>query len=106
MGSRFRGQIKKIQIEEPYEELLENFEAEVKAALGGDGHDAVLNSIISLTLASIDEERPLFTSILDEPVLWKRHFVRWIKEYLEEEDVVRRATEDAFAALSSITGAI
>jgi hypothetical protein len=64
----------------------------------------VLNSLVSVTLASIDEERPLFASILDEPVFWKRYILHWVKMYLEEEDAVRMAQENALAALSKLTG--
>jgi hypothetical protein len=75
------------------------------AALGGDSDDLVLNTLIEVTIASIEEERPLFGSILEEPAFWRRHFYRWIKEYLEEEDALRKAQGHAITALSEITGA-
>jgi hypothetical protein len=65
-----------------------------------------LNTLIEVTIASIEEKRPLFPSILEEPAFWRRHFYRWIKEYLEEEDALRKAQGDAISALSEITGAI
>jgi len=65
-----------------------------------------LNTLIEVTIASIEEKRPLFSSILEEPAFWRRHFHRWIKEYLEEEDALRKAQGDAITALSEITGAI
>jgi hypothetical protein len=58
-----------------------------------------------LTIASIEERRPLFQSILDEPAFWRRHFYRWIKEFLEEEDALRKAHGDALTQLTQITGA-
>lgn len=46
--------------------------------------DYVLLRLIEVTVVSIQEGRPLFSSPLKEPVLYQRYFRRWVEEGLAE----------------------
>jgi len=49
---------------------------------GGDTKDLMLVTLLDLTIASIRDERPVFPSIMDEPVLY-RYFRRFTKKALD-----------------------
>jgi hypothetical protein len=78
----------------------------VQAALGGDSDDLVLNHLIELTLASIRDERPLFQSIMEEPAFWRRHFRRWMKAWIEEEETLQDVQAQALKDLINIPNAL
>jgi len=63
--------------------------------------DPVLATLVELALIEIDEGRFCFPNPRTEPVFWRRHFRKWVKEAIEE----RRETQLAFnAALDNATG--
>lgn len=78
----------------------------MQAALGGDSDDLALNNLVELALASIREERPLFRGILEEPAFWRRHFFRWVKNWVEEEEALQAAQSNAMLDLIGIPNAI
>jgi len=81
-------------------------EQDIRAAIGGDSNDLVLNSLVELTVASLRDKRPLFNNILDEPALWRRHFRRMVQDVLDEEDSLQAAQTEAMRVLSGIQGQI
>lgn len=60
------------------------------AILDGVSPDAVLDHLVALTLSEILRGKPLFSSPLDEPYFYQKHFRRWVEEGLEE---YRKANE-------------
>lgn len=74
--------------------------------MGGDSDDLVLNNLVELALASIREERPLFRGILEEPTFWRRHFFRWVKNWVEEEEALSQAQHNAMLEVMGIPNAI
>lgn len=44
-----------------------------EAILAGTTNDPVLMTLVELTIVSIRESRPLFSNLMDEPILY-RHF--------------------------------
>jgi len=65
----------------------------------------VLNNLVELALASIREKRPLFHGILEEPAFWRRHFFRWVKDWVEEEEALSAAQHNAMLELMGIPNA-
>jgi hypothetical protein len=57
--------------------------------------DRTLGLLVELTVCSIREKKPLFTSIQDEPVFFRRHFRRWIEEFEEEEAAIAIAAHNS-----------
>jgi hypothetical protein len=56
--------------------------------------DYVLLRMVELTASSIRSDRPLFPSLLDEPVFYRRHFHHWISEAMEERRAMTEAAEE------------
>lgn len=77
-------------------------EEQVKEALSGESRDFHLGALLEITVLSIREGRPLFPSILDEPVFYRRHFKRWVEEYIEEETAIHRVAQGALAAPNAV----
>jgi hypothetical protein len=100
------GQSKKIEVEEAYQDFLKDLEDDIRAAVGGDSDDLILNHLVELSIASHRERRPLFPHILDEPAFWRRHFHRLVRQVLDEEDALREATNAAMKLLTGIEGLI
>jgi hypothetical protein len=46
--------------------------------------DSVLERLIWMTLQDVSGGKPLFSSPLEEPYFYQRHFKRWVSEGLEE----------------------
>jgi hypothetical protein len=66
-------------------------EEEVKdAILTRQTKDAILITLIDIARMSIRDERPISNSLLEEPVFWRRHFLRWVREGLNELEIVER----------------
>ena len=60
------------------------------AILTNEFTDLVLLRLVELTIASDQESRdnlcrPLFSSVLQEPVFFRKHFRLWVIEALEEK---------------------
>jgi hypothetical protein len=62
----------------------------VKRAVEDGTQDGVLAQLVEVTRASILEGRPLFSNLMEEPVFYRRHFKRWVREIVKE----RQATTD------------
>jgi hypothetical protein len=55
--------------------------------------DAVLARLIELAIIDIQEGRSLFPNPLDEPVMYHRHFKRWVQTGLTEAQAIREKVE-------------
>jgi hypothetical protein len=76
------------------EERLEELEEAVNdAVLTETTDDRVLAFLLELTITSLTEERPLFPNPLDEPLLYRRHFRKWVEEGLREATDIQKAME-------------
>jgi hypothetical protein len=88
---------KKLTGEEP--SILEQMEEAVKNCLHGENSDKVLVLIIEMVIASIQSERPLFPSLLEEPVFYRRYLRKWVEEELELEQAMLKKQEADIKAL-------
>jgi hypothetical protein len=69
----------------PLEEMLEEMAEAVNDAIHTEStEDKVLDILLELTIASIAENRPLYSSPLDEPLFYRQHFLPWVKEAMDE----------------------
>ena len=67
-------------------ESLSEIEDYVKdAILTEDFSDEYFASLFELTLTAKSSGRHLFANPMDEPLFYRRHFVRWIEEGMEEK---------------------
>lgn len=59
--------------------------------------DDILDGLIELAIICIREGRSLTTNPLDEPALWKRHFLDWVELALDEaakaQDIIDKEKE-------------
>lgn len=67
------------------------------AMLVNEFQDLVLLRLVELAVTAIRTERPLFPSIIQEPVFFSKYFQVWIREALEERD--KLASEDELEKL-------
>jgi hypothetical protein len=58
-----------------------------------DFDDPVLDDILSLIINSIQTERHLYNSPLEEPAFYQKYLRRWVEEGLEELKDIKRANE-------------
>ena len=56
--------------------------------------DLVLAHLIEITRASIIEKRPVFSNLMEEPIFYRRHFVRWVIEAISEKNVADNAIKE------------
>jgi hypothetical protein len=56
------------------------------AILMNEFRDLVLIRLIDLTVTAERTGRPLFSTLLEEPVFFRKYFQVWIREALEERD--------------------
>jgi len=75
----------------PEIDLVEMEETVKDAILVGSFDDLALLRLVEVTTASIQEDRPLFTTILAEPAFYRKYFVRWVREALEEKHALLKA---------------
>ncbi len=61
------------------------------AILANEFTDLVLLRLVELTLSSIQEERPLFPGLIEEPVFFRKYFHLWVSEALEEKKAMEQA---------------
>jgi hypothetical protein len=60
--------------------------------LGGPTSDPMLVALLDLTIASIRDERPVFPSLIDEPILF-RHFRRFVRKALDAQEKINHFME-------------
>ena len=77
------------------EEVFGELEDTVKDAVLVGSSDAILMDLLDLTIASINERRPLFQCVLDEPAFYRKYFKRWVEEALEEYARMKKVEKDA-----------
>ena len=67
------------------------------ALLLNEFHDLCLLRLVELTVAAIRTERPLFSSLIEEPSFYRKYFQVWIREALDEKEKLLNAqSEDVF----------
>ncbi len=76
-------------------------EEEVKIAVRDGSDDPALGLLVEMTLASILEKRPVFPSLAEEPLFYRRYIYRWVKEALDEEAALRNAQQYALDQLGA-----
>lgn len=69
----------------------------MKNAVLDGTEDVVLSQLLEITRASIRLERPVFSNLVEEPTFYRRHFVRWVREAMDERDVTTQAIKDELA---------
>jgi hypothetical protein len=69
----------------------------VKDAITEGTTDKTLSILLEVVRISITEDRLLFPNPLDEPVFYRRYFVPWVKEGLEEAKAIAEAEAQAMA---------
>lgn len=55
--------------------------------------DKMLATVLDIATASITEGRPLYASVLDEPIFYRRYIKHWIEEGLKEALEIAKATK-------------
>ena len=71
-------------------EELEELEEIVREAVHTQSDDLLLNYLIELAYFEIDGKDVLGVPVIDTPVFWRRYFVRWVREVVEEDEALRR----------------
>ncbi len=61
------------------------------AILTNEFTDLCLIRLVDLTITSIRNNRPLFPTLLDEPVFFRKYFYLWVSEALEEKKMLAEA---------------
>lgn len=64
------------------------------AILVNEFSDLVLLRLVNITMRSIISGRPLFQSVLDEPVFFRDYFQTWVQEAMEEKKRMQPQEED------------
>jgi hypothetical protein len=73
---------------------LAELEDEVKdAVITGQSEDLYLLRMIELVLATITTGRELYANPFDEPTFYRRHFLPWVKEGMEERARIKAEQE-------------
>ena len=71
-----------------------------------DGSDDIaLNLLVEMTITSILEKRPVFPTIAEEPLIYRRYIYRWVKEALNEEAAMRTGQQNGLDQLQTMLGA-
>ena len=81
--------------------MLDEMEETVKIAVRDGSDDPTLDLLVEMTLASILEKRPVFASLAEEPLFYRRYIVRWVKEALDEEAALRNAQQYGLGQLGA-----
>jgi len=67
------------------------------AILVNEFHDLVLLRLVELTIAAVRTDRPLFSSLIEEPAFYRKYFQVWVREALDEkEKLIASQHEDVF----------
>ncbi len=67
------------------------------AILLNEFHDLVLLRLVELSIAAIRTERPLFSSLIEEPAFYRKYFQVWVREALDEKDkLLSSQSEEVF----------
>ena len=77
-------------------------EEEVKIAVREGSDDIALNLLIEMTIASIREKRPIFATLAEEPLFYRRYIYRWIKEALNEQAALDDAQQAGLDQLKKL----
>ena len=72
----------------------------VRSCVTGEIPDAIIGLIVELTVAAIQEDRPLFPNLLDEPVFYRRYIKRWVREELDQNSAILKKQAADIAALN------
>ncbi|GEM_PF-1278987 len=56
--------------------------------------DRVLDTLLEVTITSLLENRPLFPNPLDEPLMYRLYFRKWVEDSLEVVGKLQRAQKD------------
>ncbi len=82
--------------------MLDEMEEQVKIAVRDGSDDASLNLLVETTIASILDSRPLFLSLAEEPLFYRRYIYRWVKEALDEDAALRNAQQYGLNQLAQL----
>lgn len=52
--------------------------------LTGESDDPILQGLLEITIASLNDGRPLFATLLEEPAFYRKFFKNWVIEGLRE----------------------
>ena len=63
--------------------MIELEDAVEDAILTEHTDDPVLRLLLEIAIAEIAEARHLFDNIIDEPVFYKRYFIKWVTQSLQ-----------------------
>ncbi len=74
-------------------DLIEMEEHVKDAILTDEFSDLVLLRLVDLTITAIQEERPLFPNLLEEPAFYRKNFRLWVREAMEERKALEQAQE-------------
>ncbi len=67
------------------------------AILLNEFHDLVLLRLVELSIAAVRTERPLFSSLIEEPAFYRKYFQVWVREALDEKDkLLSSQSEEVF----------
>ena len=66
------------------------------AILVNEFHDLVLLRLVEITVALDHSGRPLFSSVLEEPVFYRKYFQVWVHEALEERKKMASQEDNIF----------
>jgi hypothetical protein len=84
---------KKLSAEADLHNRLDELETVVKEAVANGTQDVALSLLLEITLASIHSNRPVFPTIAEEPLFYRRYIVRWIQEALHDNKDLQDAEQ-------------
>ena len=83
------------------EELAAMAEAVYDAITTNSTSDPILAVLLELAITSIQDNRPIFPNPIDEPLMYRRYFLKWVTEGLEDAAKLQRAQEENEPQLSA-----
>ena len=87
------GQTKKLEIEASYHERLEQMEDTVKEAVMNGTEDVVLSLMIETAISSFQTGQPIFSTLSEEPLFFRRYFKRWVREAMADIAALKKAEQ-------------
>ena len=73
---------------------MAELEEAIKDAVITRPEDPILAILLEVTMASVQDGRPLFPNPLEEPLFYRKYFRRWVLEGLKESADLAKAHQE------------
>lgn len=66
----------------------------------GEYRDLVLLRLVEMTVSAERSNKQLFPSLMEEPVFYRKHFLPWVRDALEERERMSEAQRESLLDIS------